>query len=214
MAHKDHTRGRFRVAMTGLRCVPSSRAALPRPAACVCDAERVKMGLRAERTPRRRRASRTAFLATVGVSVALSALSPAARASVDPGADLKTCFWADMAGKGDGVANVMMPDAAATYWYTTVTLPPGGKVVLRGDFPHARTFFSGTTTSSTPVTGSTTSRSFLTKGRRIRLSRAPIAPSATDAIRSPSPVSRRPTAAAPPTRSTPAHPDRLHNPRT
>lgn len=78
-------------------------------------------------------------VAATAVLGGMLTLPGVAGASIDPGADLKTCFWSDVV-RTEG-KNILVPDAAATYWYTRFVLPPGGKVVLRGDFPHARSFF-------------------------------------------------------------------------
>jgi hypothetical protein len=50
-----------------------------------------------------------------------------------------TCFWSDVVDPPH--KNMVLPDANATYWYSRFTLPAGGRVVLRGTFPHARSFF-------------------------------------------------------------------------
>jgi hypothetical protein len=63
----------------------------------------------------------------------------AARAAVAPGPGLTTCFWSDVIDPPN--KNILLPDANVTYWYSHFYLLPGAKVVLRGDFPHARSFF-------------------------------------------------------------------------
>ena len=75
-----------------------------------------------------------------------------ARASVDPGADLHTCFWTDATGLAVK-KNIIVPDVPATYWYSRFVLPRGGRVVLRGDYPHARFFSLFTYHVFTPYDG-------------------------------------------------------------
>jgi hypothetical protein len=97
------------------------------------------MGLDAARPVQRRHARTKHALWAVVLVVATLAQAGEAPASVDPGADLKTCFWTDVAGRQQ--RNILLPDASARYWYSRFILPPGGRVVLRGDYPHARSFF-------------------------------------------------------------------------
>lgn len=47
-----------------------------------------------------------------------------------------TCAWVARI-SGDQL-NVAFPDAAANYWIADVPLPPGGRIEMTGDFPHAR----------------------------------------------------------------------------
>jgi hypothetical protein len=97
------------------------------------------MGLDAARPVQLRHAWARHALWVVVLVIATLAQAGEAAASVDPGADLKTCFWTDVAGRQE--RNILLPDASARYWYSRFILPPGGRVVLRGDYPHARSFF-------------------------------------------------------------------------
>jgi hypothetical protein len=72
-------------------------------------------------------AATTAFGVTAGGAAAGSSPS---------GQPPTTCFWTDVVTRG--VNNIDFPDTEASYWYARYRLPPGGKVVLRGEFPHAR----------------------------------------------------------------------------
>ena len=47
------------------------------------------------------------------------------------------CFWGDPAGPIDGY-NALAIETHVAYWYTRIDLPVGSRVVLRGQFPHAR----------------------------------------------------------------------------
>ena len=94
----------------------------------------------------------TSALCTIALVVATLAGAAEARASVDPGADLHTCFWTDATGLAVK-KNIIVPDVPATYWYSRFVLPPGGRVVLRGDYPHARFFSLFTYHVFTPYDG-------------------------------------------------------------
>lgn len=48
----------------------------------------------------------------------------------------RACSWA-VASDPD-LVNVAYPDTAAQYWNAIVPIPPGGEVVIEGDYPHAR----------------------------------------------------------------------------
>jgi hypothetical protein len=96
-------------------------------------------------------ASRRAIVSlTVGIVIGLAGAGSSG-ASVVPGPGLKTCFWTDVADRAQN--NILLPDANATYWYTSFYLPAGGKVVLRGQFPHARSFFLFNYHLATPADG-------------------------------------------------------------
>ncbi len=82
--------------------------------------------------------TRTIAALTLGALVALAGTG-SARASIAPGPGLMTCFWSDVIDRAQN--NILFPDANATYWYTSFSLPAGGSVVLHGQFPHARSFF-------------------------------------------------------------------------
>jgi hypothetical protein len=61
---------------------------------------------------------------------------PAAETAVVPGQ--RTCFWFRPPVGADPYVNVAYPDASARYWTAVFTTPPGAKLTLKGDFPHAR----------------------------------------------------------------------------
>jgi hypothetical protein len=88
----------------------------------------------AGRSPRR-----TCAWGLVVAAISLAALTATASASVAPSPGLTTCFWTDYVSATDN--NIVLPDRTGTYWYSHFYLPPGGKVVLHGDFPHSRSFF-------------------------------------------------------------------------
>jgi hypothetical protein len=101
----------------------------------------------------------TAGLAT---AVALGAVSSPGGASTSPirsvvhfpaaGAALKftnSCFWG--VPYTEETRDIIWPDSHTGYWYTSDVVPAGGKIVLHGQFPHAR-FFSFTATSTLGVT--------------------------------------------------------------
>jgi hypothetical protein len=48
----------------------------------------------------------------------------------------RDCFW--VVQNDPSVINVLYPDAFATYWVASFDIPVGGKVLLKGEFPHAR----------------------------------------------------------------------------
>lgn len=54
-----------------------------------------------------------------------------------PASITSTCFWGVPAGPLDGV-NILGPDTNVAYWYDTFKLPAGARIVLHGQFPHAR----------------------------------------------------------------------------
>lgn len=76
-------------------------------------------------------------VALVAAATALGATAGGAAAgSLPPGQTPTTCFWTDIVNRSDN--NIAFPDTEASYWYSRYQLPAGGKVVLRGEFPHAR----------------------------------------------------------------------------
>ena len=81
------------------------------------------------------------------VVVALSATARPAAAQAPP----TTCFWTDVVDRDH--YNILLPDSAATYWYSRFVLPPGGKVVVRGRYPRARSFFTWAYDVDTPTDG-------------------------------------------------------------
>jgi|SRR5664279_1264689 len=55
------------------------------------------------------------------------------RADASPPQD---CFWSSVFDEENG--NLFFPDTAVNYYLGRVSLPPGGELLLRGRFPHAR----------------------------------------------------------------------------
>jgi hypothetical protein len=50
--------------------------------------------------------------------------------------ELSTCLWVGPVAFGQ--PNAGYPDEGVVYWYAEYQLPPGAKLVLRGQFPQAR----------------------------------------------------------------------------
>lgn len=48
----------------------------------------------------------------------------------------KDCFW--VAQVDSSAANTLYPDKFAVYWTASVDIPPGGKIIFKGEYPHAR----------------------------------------------------------------------------
>jgi hypothetical protein len=69
--------------------------------------------------------------ALAGVLVALPAPYGVAR-----GDDPQDCFWTSVFDEQNG--NLFYPDTGVNYYLGRVVLPPGGELVVRGRFPHAR----------------------------------------------------------------------------
>ena len=72
-----------------------------------------------------------ALLAALGALVVLPPYD-AAHAGSQP----QDCFWSSVF--DDQNANVFYPDTGVNYYLGRVVLPPGGELVVRGRFPHAR----------------------------------------------------------------------------
>jgi hypothetical protein len=98
-------------------------------------------------TLRRRSEWLRSVMAMSVVACAVSAAPVTAAQSLGP----TTCFWSDVVGAPEN--NIVLPDRAGTYWYSRFYLPPGGKVVLRGDAPHARSYFLWSYRGITPYDG-------------------------------------------------------------
>lgn len=75
-----------------------------------------------------------------GACIGLATTSPAAtRPSAPPAVPgARTCFWFRPPVGADPYVNVAYPDGAARYWTAVFTTPPGAKLTLKGQFPHAR----------------------------------------------------------------------------
>ncbi|HEY7010357.1 MAG TPA: hypothetical protein VH395_15515 [Jatrophihabitantaceae bacterium] len=69
-----------------------------------------------------------------------------------------TCFWGRVDGPIDG-RNILGPDTNVGYWYERFQLPAGAKVVLHGQYPHAR-FMSLTTYGTVDGQAGTATGSF------------------------------------------------------
>ncbi len=90
-------------------------------------------------------AALAAALAAPGVPaqiVGSDKLTVDAQASVAAGKDPipgpRTCFWLRGPASADPYINIAYPDAATFYWAAVFTMPPGSKLSLEGQFPHAR----------------------------------------------------------------------------
>lgn len=83
---------------------------------------------------------RLPFLVALSCAVGCTVASPAH-------AIARSCGWAVQI-TGDQV-NALYPDEAAKYWIAVVPVPAGGKVVVRGQFPHARYTSLNTYTTQT-----------------------------------------------------------------
>lgn len=66
------------------------------------------------------------------VATLLAPLSTGPAAAEDP----QDCFWTSVFDEENG--NLFYPDTGVNYYLGRVTLPPGGELVIRGRYPHAR----------------------------------------------------------------------------
>lgn len=70
----------------------------------------------------------------------LALIVPLLGVAGDPGraaaAPPQDCFWTSVFDEENG--NLFYPDTGVNYYLGRVTLPPGGELVVRGRFPHAR----------------------------------------------------------------------------
>jgi hypothetical protein len=75
---------------------------------------------------------------TVLVVLLLAALSAPAYSVERPGeaSEPQDCFWTSVFDEENG--NLFYPDSGVNYYLGRVNLPPGGELVVRGRFPHAR----------------------------------------------------------------------------
>lgn len=76
--------------------------------------------------------ARVTTLALLLMAALLAPLTPGA-AEADPPQD---CFWTSVFDEEN--ANLFYPDTGVNYYLGRVSLPPGGTLVLRGRYPHAR----------------------------------------------------------------------------
>ena len=54
-----------------------------------------------------------------------------------PASVTSTCFWGMPGGPLDG-RNILGPETNVSYWYDRFQFPAGARIVLHGEFPHAR----------------------------------------------------------------------------
>ena len=73
------------------------------------------------------------LLAVLMMASLLSPMSTAPAAAEDPPQD---CFWTSVFDEENG--NLFYPDTGVNYYLGRVNLPPGGELVIRGRYPHAR----------------------------------------------------------------------------
>ncbi len=72
--------------------------------------------------------------AALALVAATSAPAPAAIVAEEP--EPQDCFWVSVFDEENG--NLFYPDTGVNYYLGRVSLPPGGELVIRGRFPHAR----------------------------------------------------------------------------
>jgi hypothetical protein len=76
-------------------------------------------------------------LLTLVLAAALLAVAPAVSPGPAAGAeDPQDCFWTSVFDEENG--NLFYPDTGVNYYLGRVVLPPGGELVVRGRYPHAR----------------------------------------------------------------------------
>jgi hypothetical protein len=63
-------------------------------------------------------------------------LTPIAGPSADAAEGPQDCFWTSVFDEEN--ANLFYPDTGVNYYLGRVSLPPGGRLVVRGKYPHAR----------------------------------------------------------------------------
>jgi hypothetical protein len=63
-------------------------------------------------------------------------LTPIPGPSADAAERPQDCFWTSVFDEENG--NLFYPDTGVNYYLGRVSLPPGGKLVVRGQYPHAR----------------------------------------------------------------------------
>jgi hypothetical protein len=63
-------------------------------------------------------------------------LSPIAGPTADAAEEPQDCFWTSVFDEEN--ANLFYPDTGVNYYLGRVSLPPGGRLVVRGEYPHAR----------------------------------------------------------------------------
>jgi hypothetical protein len=64
------------------------------------------------------------------------ALAALAVGAPEASAQERNCFWT--VAEDANAVNVAYPDEGANYWAGTVSIPPGGELIMRGRFPHTR----------------------------------------------------------------------------
>ena len=63
-------------------------------------------------------------------------LTPVAGATAQATAQPQDCFWTSVFDEEN--ANLFYPDTGVNYYLGRVSLPPGGRLIVRGQYPHAR----------------------------------------------------------------------------
>lgn len=66
----------------------------------------------------------------------LEPISAAAVAKANQVSGLQHCFWAGTV--SPTTLNILFPDSGVVYWVSQFKLPPGAKLALEGQYPHAR----------------------------------------------------------------------------
>ncbi len=79
-------------------------------------------------------------LAMVLGALAVASFTPSAMAASHSqrGQDASACFWFGPYVKDNPGFNVGFPDTGAAYWSANIAMPVGSKIVLRGQYAHAR----------------------------------------------------------------------------
>lgn len=75
------------------------------------------------------------LVTTVTLLVAVTLLAPLAAGPAEA-EDPQDCFWTSVFDEENG--NLFYPDSGVNYYLGRVNLPPGGELVIRGRYPHAR----------------------------------------------------------------------------
>ena len=75
------------------------------------------------------------LVTTVTLLVAATLLAPLSTGPAKA-EDPQDCFWTSVFDEEN--ANLFYPDTGVNYYLGRVTLPPGGELVIRGRYPHAR----------------------------------------------------------------------------
>ena len=79
--------------------------------------------------------SRITLIALLVLTATVTSFVPSDRDRADASPP-QDCFWTSVFDEENG--NLFFPDTAVNYYLGRVSLPPGGELLLRGRFPHAR----------------------------------------------------------------------------